>query len=234
MKKFYKLIKNYNLWTLTKAVFLELERKLWREMVRNSYAQNYEDIEIEKIFGKKYRGRYLEIGAYQPKRLSNTYRFYKNGWQGIVVEPNPEVEKRFLKIRERDKFINKGVGEKKGKLKYYQFLIPALNTFSKKAATENIKKGHKLEKIIEIEVWGIKEIVRGKIDFLSIDTEGMDYKILNKWPWKKIKPRVICLEKDEEKKSEKLLLDNGYRKYFENEVNIIFEQKLTPVGGRKQ
>jgi len=194
MPKYFELLKNYNLGLLIRALFSELKRKVWQEFVKNSYAQNGEDLIIEKLFDKNFIGRYLEIGAYHPTRLSNTYRLYKSGWRGTVVEANPEVNKIFNKIRPKDLFLNIGISDKNSSMDYYQFLIPALNTFSKKNANESIKNGHKLENIIKIQTKKIDVVVDKKIDFLSIDTEGFDKMILKTWPWKKYKPRVICVE----------------------------------------
>lgn len=42
-------------------------------------------------------GFYVEIGGYDPKRLSNTYRFCKRGFRGVVIEPNPDCQKKDLK-----------------------------------------------------------------------------------------------------------------------------------------
>lgn len=90
---------------LVRAGILEIHRKIWRELICNSYSQSYEDLIIDKYFDYKKNGFYLEIGSYHPKRLSNTYRFYKKGWKGVTVEPNPEVKKIFKKFRPNDIFF---------------------------------------------------------------------------------------------------------------------------------
>jgi hypothetical protein len=45
---------------------------------------------------------YLDIGAHHPTRLSNTYLFYKRGFQGVVVEPDPELMGAIRRVRPRD------------------------------------------------------------------------------------------------------------------------------------
>jgi FkbM family methyltransferase len=221
MKKYLELFKNYSLKVIVVAGLKEIYRKTWKETVKGSYAQNYEDLIIENLFDENYIGKYLEIGAYHPSRLSNTYRLYKKGWRGIVVEPNPEVKNIFSKIRPGDKFLNIGISDKNQTLDYYQFLIPALNTFSKIEVDKNIKKGHKLENVVKIKTEKIDEIIDEKIDFLSIDTEGFDEMILENWLWKKRKPRVICVE-GKTKKVILLLADQGYLLYKKTKYNSIF------------
>jgi len=217
MKRFFELLKNYNFLFLIKKSFEEVVRIVWKNMIRGSYSQNYEDLIINKIINKT-KGVYLEIGGYHPTRLSNTYFFYKKGWRGTVVEPNPEVKKLFKKVRPEDKFINSGISDKYGIMNYYNFMIPAINTFSKIEASNSIKRGHKLEKVIKIKTIKINELVDGEIDLLSLDTEGFDKKILNSWPWHKIKPKIICVESNVIKMLEK----KGYKVVTKNKVNTIF------------
>ncbi|MCX6726505.1 MAG: FkbM family methyltransferase [Candidatus Shapirobacteria bacterium] len=217
MKKYFELLKSYNPAILARAGLKEIHRKLWREIVRGSYAQNYEDLLINKLI-KKTKGIYLEIGGYHPTRLSNTYYFYKKGWRGTVVEPNPEIKVLFNKIRPEDKFINAGISDKNSEMDYYQFLIPAINTFSKVEAEKNIKRGHKLSKVTKTRLIKVELIVNENIDLLSLDTEGFDEKILNSWPWEKVKPTVICVETN----VEELLKKQGYLVAVKTKANLIF------------
>src|SRR5919106_1421865 len=55
-----------------------------------SYAQAGEDLVVNFIF-ESLKARtisYLDIGAYDPVYLSNTYYFYRRGHRGVLVEPN--------------------------------------------------------------------------------------------------------------------------------------------------
>lgn len=84
---------------------------------KRSYAQSGEDIiawgEMSGIARNTPTGFYVDVGAYHPKLFSNTYLFYKKGWKGICIDPNPEMEKLFKWVRPRDRFLNVGVGEVK-------------------------------------------------------------------------------------------------------------------------
>ena len=74
-----------------------------------SYSQEGEDMVLYRIFEKQKSGFYVDIGAYHPKRFSNTYFFYKRGWRGINIEPNPEAIKLFKKYRVGDINLEMGV-----------------------------------------------------------------------------------------------------------------------------
>lgn len=222
--KIFSIIREVGIVKFGVAVLGEVYRKIVREKIIGSYAQDYEDVQIEKIL-KESRGYYVDIGAYHPTRLSNTYRFYRKGWRGVVVEPNPETEEMFHKIRPKDIYIAAGIGLENTTIDYYRYLIPALNTFSPVQVKENKKSNYSAEKVVKIKVWGIKEFlkkfVKQKIDLLSLDVEGWDEKILKNWYWR-YKPRIICVEN---LKDWKLLKKLGYKLYFKTKHNLIFSLK---------
>jgi len=53
-----------------------------------SYSQNAEEQHIARIVGDQ-PGRFLDIGAYNPKLFSNTRALYERGWSGVMVEASP-------------------------------------------------------------------------------------------------------------------------------------------------
>ena len=95
----------------------------------HSYSQEGEDMVLSRIFSDKSKGFYVDVGAHHPMRFSNTYSFYKRGWQGINIEPNPDSISMFKRYRPRDINLNCGIAWNKGNLEYYMFDEPALNTF---------------------------------------------------------------------------------------------------------
>lgn len=226
MKRFSEiknLINSYGLKKIFWVALAEIYRKVWLEFIRDSYAQVGEDLIVEKCFKRDFVGRYLEIGAYHPTRLSNTYRFYKKGWRGIVVEPNPEIKKMFEEVRPHDKFWNIGISDKNQVLNYYQFMIPALNTFSKKDADESVKNGHKISDILKVNTKNINSILKGKIDFISIDTEGYDEIILRSLDWKTYRPKVVCVETDKKNRAGEFLEKIGYKLEAKTKYNSIYK-----------
>ena len=57
------------------------------------YSQYLQDVFVQFVFfNNKKDGYFIDIGAYDGIRLSNTYLFEKNkNWKGICVEPNNKV-----------------------------------------------------------------------------------------------------------------------------------------------
>lgn len=191
-----------------------------RKEAQVSYSQEGEELILKRLFYKKENGFYVDIGAHNPIRFSNTWNFYKNGWHGINIDANPDAIKSFSNIRKRDINIAIGVGENEGKLKYYVYNESALNTFDEKRV-ENLEHDANLKPIDikEIEIQPLEKIfekylpMNQKIDFMDIDVEGLDYQVLLSNNWKKYKPTVVLVEGDA-KQSIKELFDTDLVKYM--------------------
>lgn len=173
---------------------------------KNAYAQDGEDMIIASFFeGKKdYKGFYIDIGAHHPFRFSNTAFFYKKGWRGINIEPTPHLFKSFLKYRKKDINLNLGIG-KGEKMTFYVFNEGALNTFDQelaKSRDNDPSNNYKIVRTIEIQTKTITEIFEKfinpdqKIDFLTIDVEGLDFDVLKTNDWTKYIPKFILIECD--------------------------------------
>jgi FkbM family methyltransferase len=163
------------------------------------YSQEGEDILIERIIGKKSKGFYIDIGAHHPFRYSNTCYFYKQGWSGINIEPNPDLFKYFLKHRKRDINLNIGLNIQPQELKYYSFDEPAMNTFSTETVKVLIASNYKLLRTDSIPTTTLAMALKDQplprvIDFMNIDTEGFDFYIIQSNDWERINPQFILIE----------------------------------------
>lgn len=175
-------------------------------MVKNSHIKSYsqegEDMILRRIFENRKEGFYVDVGACHPILYSNTYFFYRKGWRGINIEPNPEYMQLFRKHRARDINLPIGVSDVNTDLKYYMFNEPALNTFEEEIAnrpTRNEKRyypiGETVIKVLRLETI-LQEYLpeKRKIDFLSVDVEGHEFKVVRSNDWKRFRPRCLLVE----------------------------------------
>jgi hypothetical protein len=122
------------------------------------------------LFPDVANGFYIDVGAYHPKRLSNTYYFYKRGWTGINIDPTPGIIELFKKARPRDINLPYAVASGGKELKFY--------------VNENERGVNTLS----------PDWDRRPIDFLSVDVEGMDLEVLKSNDWDEFVPKVILCE----------------------------------------
>ncbi|MCJ0742379.1 hypothetical protein [Pedobacter montanisoli] len=117
------------------------------EYLNEAYSQEGEDLVLARIFEHQQKGFYVDVGALHPKRFSNTFKFYKQGWRGINIDAMPGSMLEFDKVRPLDINIETPISNKNETLNYYIFNEPALNTFSKELAEERSNKAiYKIEK----------------------------------------------------------------------------------------
>lgn len=166
-----------------------------------SYSQEGEDLILKRIFDGKSSGFFVDVGAHHPIRFSNTYIFYKLGWRGINIDAMPKSMIPFCTQRPGDINLEYPISEDEEIFDFYIFNEPALNTFSKSFAEEkNGFKSFKILKKIKLKTTRLDFLLEKflppntKIDFLNIDVEGFDLKVLKSNNWNKYRPAIILIE----------------------------------------
>lgn len=178
---------------------VSLMREIKRTYKKESYSQFGEDAILQKIITKK-NGFYIDIGAYHPIKFSNTYAFYKKGWRGINIDALPGSMESFKKIRPLDINLEIGIDTQTHTIPFYTFQEQAFNTFSKEAYEKYISQLIPFARTIEIETAPLAKVLESHvtkkqhIDFMSIDVEGLDLKVLQSNDWNKYRPDYILVE----------------------------------------
>ena len=199
---------------------------------RKSYAMDGEDIAIDLFNKKKNNGFYVDVGAHHPIQRNNTHLLFKKGWEGINIDVNQFSIDLFNFLRPNDLNLQVAVSNKEGDiLFFYQKKFSQLNTTDKKIAEENFQGNFQQRKV---KCQTIKNILDNskyknkKIDFLNIDVEGSEMKVLETLNFKIYDPSLICIEilgyrnlSPEKREIEiknnriyKFLVDRGYKKIW--------------------
>jgi len=211
--------------------------RLWAIPIKGSYSQKGEDLVIEKLLKSKSTGFYVDVGAHDPKFRNNTKRFYKKGWHGINIEPDYDNYLKLIEDRPKDINLNIGISNDDRVLDFYRFIPDAISTFSKENLDQYLKYGFKLREIRRVKTKCLSEVltkyVKNKtIDFISVDAEGYDLKVLESNDWRKFIPTVVCVEgcyhynaKNVFEKTEeirKFMSKAGYGLAYTNNINDIY------------
>jgi FkbM family methyltransferase len=195
-------------------LFLRIKKHL-----KKSYSQFGEDLVLASFVNESKKGFYVDIGAYDPERFSNTNYYYKKGWNGINIDARPGSMKKFNKMRKRDINIEKGISNELNTLEYHMYKEPAYNTFSKENYKDLKEKNIIPIKIQKVQVDRLENILKNhlpsniEIDFMSIDVEGHTMEVLESNDWSKYRSKYILVEINNTTKDNKLnnfLTEKGY------------------------
>ena len=210
------------------------------EFSRRSYSQSGEDLIISYVFHNLHidEVKYLDIGAFAPKSLSNTYYFYERGYSGVCVEANPLLAEIIQVNRPRDTTLNVAISSgEEGMMPFYVMSAPTLSTLSLEEANRLVAEEEvDIDRVETVKVLPINDLIKKyfpnkDLNFISLDVEGLDYAIMKSFDFNSIRPAVFCLETLEykkygnQKKIDKLIslmTDNGYHLYADTRINSIF------------
>lgn len=205
--------------------------------VSKSYSQFGEDMVVKSLLRTVKNGFYVDVGCADPVLYSVTHYFYKKGWRGINIDPNPAFAGRYRALRPRDKFVNMGVGESQKEMTYHAFNDETYNSFDASEAERYIKerKDVRLLSKTPIVVRPLADILKEHdvkhIDFLNVDAQGLDLEVLNSHDWS-ILPTVIAVEDESfnpdtphESPIYQLLSAKGYILKGLCQLTLIFKKK---------
>ena len=162
-----------------------------------SYADNFEDVYIQRVFPDQPCGFYIDIGAAHPVEGSVTRHFYGLGWRGINVEPLAAYHAMLEVDRPRDLNLRVAVAAEEGQATFYNLGDAGGSTLSAETAEATQKLGFAL-KTESIQVTTLRRLceahVRGPIDFLKIDVEGLEREVIAGGDWARFRPTLVIVE----------------------------------------
>lgn len=188
-----------------------------------SKAQLLQDLFVLELLNFKRKGFFVEFGAADGVRHSNSYLLEKEfGWDGILAEPATIWHSK-LKSSRSVKIENRCVWNKSNEiLEFSEDLSAELSSLTLHR-DKGIHKSRRIETrnypVVTISLLDLlKENNSPKeVDYLSIDTEGSEYQILKAFDWSEFKFQVITVEhnfsEDREAISD-LLNSSGYRQVY--------------------
>ena len=220
------------------------------DLPRISYAQNHEDILIDRLFRGQI-GTFVDIGACHPVIESNTRFFYERGWRGVNFEPSFSSFQHFLDHRPEDLNLNLAVSDFDGELMFYEVDDHGINGISTLSA--EIAEGYRQRGLEVAERRVPVRTIRSLIDthgieppdLLSIDVEGHEAAVIRGMPLDAWRPRVLVVEATlpltttpSHKDWEPILLAQGYlfaafngvnRFYLREDLRDRLDRLATPV-----
>jgi Methyltransferase FkbM domain len=151
------------------------------------------------------RFRYLELGAFDGVRESNT-RFYDEclGWDGLLIEPNPKVFPRLLYNRPHAHRMSYAASCSEAQEKANQTVTFLASIFTNAAQNASVNRGDyegRDDLLTEVPCGSLTPVILdlfpdGHVDFFSLDTEGTEHFIMRQVDLSRITFDVIIAEND--------------------------------------
>lgn len=210
--------------------------------------QSAEDTILLRIFEGLKDGFYVDVGAFHPRKYSNTFLLHSlMGWSGLNIDASEDSIKLFDEERPKDINVHAAVDSTNHKADYYIFDKPARNTISETNRQRQITRADSrvvakktiqtqtLEELLE------KHLPKTKhINFLNVDVEGLDLEALQSNNWEKFRPDVVAVEDYRVSQGEdknpiaKLLQGLGYRMHSHNfDTSIYVHNDFKVENGHK-
>lgn len=189
-----------------------------------SYSQTGEDkIVLDLIDSLGIESRtYVDVGANQPTKLSNTYLLYRRGFRGVVIEPNRVLLALHRRFRPGDVHLGVGCGETADVLAFRHATSHVLSGFDNDALKTDDFLSSEYMPVLPLDMvlqnMDIKEIA-----VLSIDVEGFDFQVAKGAVQILEKTRIVVIEGGE---SDEVVVDwfrgRGFRLGNKTAHNLIF------------
>jgi len=174
---------------------------------RNSHSQLYQDLFV-LYFTEKYllapKGKnpiYIEFGACDGVLFSNTLLLEKNSWFGVIAEPAKKWHVELFKNRKciiSTKAVSSISGEE---LLFLETRDPEFSSLHKNSQSDTFAKyrqnntvGSYKVKTVSLNDLISESGITDQITYLSLDTEGGEFDILQNFNFEKWSPAIITVE----------------------------------------
>lgn len=194
----------------------------WLEALKKkAVSQLGQDLWVLEKTSYKRGGFFVEFGATDGVMLSNTWLLEKEfGWKGICAEPNPDFYGQ-LKNNRQCKLSDQYIGGETGK--QVEFILSGVYGGSQEYAADDDHADKRTAsraagKVVNLTAISLNDFLEEhgaprEIDYLSVDTEGSEFEILNSFRFDKWDINLITVEHNftqRRKDIRKLLESNGY------------------------
>lgn len=192
------------------------------------YSQNDEEQRILDYFGD-FVGKFLDIGAYNGVKFSNTYRLAELGWSGVCVEPSSSVFPALVNLYKDNlhiQLVNCALDTHSCLKKFYDaggYAVSSLDVDHKvkweKSSGSKFREVY-IKTVVPKEVF---DTFGHDFHFISLDVEGTNFEVFSLLPFEGLHNLMaICVEHDGKIQQMLSLTEKfGFKELFRNSENLM-------------
>jgi FkbM family methyltransferase len=177
------------------------------------FTPEHEVLMVREFFRDTPSGFFVEVGANDPTKDSQSWHLEQIGWTGILVEPLPELAANLRAARTAKVFEVACSSPARAGETMRLHVAGAFSSFDPNLAVT----GMRADRTIDVTVRTLDDVLnegeaRRPIDLMSVDVEGHELEVLSGFDFDHWKPRLILLE-DHVSSLDKhrFMLRSGYR-----------------------
>jgi FkbM family methyltransferase len=194
-------------------------------ILKKSKSQFRQDLFVLSELNYKKNGFFIEFGATNGVDISNTYLLETEyGWNGILAEP-AKIWHHDLDNNRKAKVDKRCVWKNSGEsIVFNETKNAELSTIDSLSSSDYLKQSREVGNKYTVQTISLMDLLAehqapDEIDYLSIDTEGSEFDILENFNFQKYRFKIITCEHNYTPMREKLntlFTKNGYHKKYEN------------------
>lgn len=176
-------------------------------------SQQEEEQRVREFFAGATKGFFVEVGANHPTKNSQSAHLERAGWDGVLVEPQPDLAAFLVTERKAKVFAVACTSpDQAGKTLPFHVAGP-LSSLNR----ERMAPGATADYVIVVPTRTLDDILGeasapAPLDLLSIDVEGHEVEVMLGFDFARWQPRLILLEDHVESlRKHKFLQTSGYR-----------------------
>ena len=175
-------------------------------------SQHGEDFHAWRSLGRPTSGFFVDVGAYDGVRASNSFALEQLGWHGLLIEANPASVAKCRALRPRATTVHAAVGGRRAKGSV-SFKVISGRTDADMLSHVDANKEQpsalreqrtKTATVIDVPFRSLEDILdqyaakERQIDLLTIDIEGIELPVLAALNFERWSPRLIIVEANDD------------------------------------
>jgi FkbM family methyltransferase len=154
-----------------------------------------DETRLVREFFQSHRGYFVDVGANDPTEQSQTFHLEQLGWDGVLIEPQPDLAEA---LRSRRKARVYAVACSSPENSGRSMPLTVAGAYSSLNAVLRVANA-KISGSIDVPIRTLDEVLAdagapSPIDFLSIDVEGHELDVVRGFDFGWWRPRLILIE----------------------------------------